>query len=110
MTALFVTASAPVKTYGHLDYGTNQMLGAAMYRIRAVPYVAQQMKRVFPRADQGTPGVIWMRDTPGAARDLEWFMTRWPLEADSATLPLAHLTAQADRPGLGSRPMGPRGS
>ena len=98
MTALAVTASPPVKTYGHLDYGTNQALGIAMYRIHAVPHVAQQMKRVFPRADQGTPGVIWMRDTPAVARDLEWFMTRWPLEAD----PASYLSA----PGRAGRPAG----
>lgn len=95
MTALALAPSPPVKTYGRLDYGTNQALGIAMYRINAVPHVAQQMKRVFPRADQNTPGVIWMRDTPAVARDLEWFMTRWPLEADPAVL--AHLADQADK-------------
>ena len=86
---------AAVKTYGRLDYGADEDRGIRMYRVRAVPHVALQVKRLFPRADPSVPGVIIMHDTPAVARDLEWFMGRWPLQAGPATL--AHLTAEADR-------------
>ena len=96
MTALALTpAPAPVKTYGRLDWGHDAERGLSMYRVKAVPHVAQQVKRVFPRADQRTPGVILLHDTPGVARDLEWFMLRWQLDITPATL--AHVTGEADR-------------
>jgi hypothetical protein len=85
-----------VKTYGQLDYAAvGVAAGVRMYRVRAVPHVAQQAKRMFPRCDQSVPGVILMRDTPAVARDLEWFMQRWPLRADPGVL--AHLAAEADQ-------------
>jgi len=81
------------RTYGRVDYGTGPN-GASMYRVTAVPHVAAQLKRVFPRADKSRPGIIFMNDTREVARDLEWFMQRWPLQAGPATL--EHLTALAD--------------
>jgi len=83
-----------IKAYGQLAYGADSDAGLRMYRVTAVPHVAANLKRVFPRADKSQPGVIAMHDTREVARDLEWFMQRWPLEADPATL--AYLTARAE--------------
>jgi hypothetical protein len=82
-----------VKTHGQLTYGPDEA-GACTYRVTAVPHVAVHLKRVFPRADKTRPGVILMRDTREVARDLEWFMQRWPLKADPATL--AYLANRAE--------------
>lgn len=81
------------KTYGELrhgDVGTGEMFG-----VRAVPHVALKIKRIFPRADSTRPGIIMLRDTPEVARDLEWFMDRWPLTADPAVR--AHLEQRAQQ-------------
>lgn len=67
-------------TYGRVAHGADGR-GRPAFAVRAVPHVAQRLKRVFARADAGTPGVIFIRDTLEVARDLAWFMERWPLAA-----------------------------
>lgn len=71
-------------TYGLIVQGTDGQ-GRAAFAVRAVPHVAQKLKRVFVRANAGTPGVIFLRDTLEVGRDLAWFMERWPLAASEAT-------------------------
>lgn len=80
------------KTYGKLIRG--DVAGQSRFGVRAVPHVAQKLKRMFPRSDQTRPGIVEFTDTTEVARDLEWFMQRWPLEVDADTL--AYLTARAD--------------
>lgn len=82
------------KTYGQLAYGATEDASIRLYRVTAVPHVAAHLKRVFPRADKTRPGVILMHDTREVARDLEWFMQRWPMQADPATL--AYLAGRAE--------------
>jgi hypothetical protein len=79
---------ASVKTYGQLVHKDGT------WGIRAAPHVAMVLKRLFIRADQSTPGVLIFRDTPEVARDLEWFIGRWPLRGDLETL--AYLKQRAD--------------
>lgn len=69
-----------VKTYGELIRGSVGG-GEVQFGVRAVPHVAAHIKRLFPRAYAGRPGIVTMRDTREVARDLEWFMLRWPLNA-----------------------------
>lgn len=80
------------KTFGMLRYGPTS--AGNRWGIKALPYVASHVKRIFPRADATSPGVVFFTDTPAVARDIEWVMQRYPLEADPATL--AYLKQRAD--------------
>lgn len=78
---------AAAKSYGQV------VRRDGVWGIRAVPHVTVILKRLFIRADQSTPGVLIFRDTPEVARDLEWFLQRWPLKGDPDTL--AYLAERA---------------
>jgi len=53
--------------------------------------VRSRLKRVFASAPQGASDVIWLSDTPEHARDLQWFLERYPMEV----LDAEHLATQA---------------
>lgn len=68
-----------MRTYGSI-------LWDGAYRITCEPQVALRMKRVFPQIKKGTQGVIILSDTVDNARDLEWFLDRYPMEGDTSRL------------------------
>lgn len=78
-----------MKTYGRLVYSDGH------FGIAAEPHVMIRLKRIFPRVQASSTGLLQVRDTPEVARDLEWALTRWPLIADD--IAAARLTKQADR-------------
>lgn len=81
-----------MKTFGELRHGT---LGPKpVWQLTVEPHVAVKVKRLFPRAQQSHTGPILIYDTPEVARDLEWVLTRWPLDVTADTL--QRLTAGAD--------------
>ena len=47
------------------------------------PQVRARLKRVFPRAPQEAADFIRISDTPENCRDLEWFLTRYPMEVSA---------------------------
>lgn len=69
--------------------------GAGVYGIKASPHVMIKVRRIFPRASQARGGAVILADTPEVARDLEWLLDRYPMEADEKTR--AWLGEQADR-------------
>ena len=76
-------------TYGRISRAGGEWL------ITAQPHVVIRLKRLFPRMAQYRTGTVALKDTAEVARDLEWFTSRYPLEADEAAA--AYLAAQADR-------------
>lgn len=68
-----------VTTYGTLSWDNNTWV------IDAVPHVTMRVKRIFPRVEQ-RHRVVWIRDTPEVARDLEWLLERHPLVVDADTM------------------------
>lgn len=86
------------KTYGKLSYGTAPLDWSGKTRsawgMLVEPHVAIRAKRTFPRAVQSRTAYIVLDDTPDVARDLEWFVSRYPLEMTEKTQ--ARLTARAD--------------
>lgn len=68
-----------VTTYGTLTWDNNTWV------IDAVPYVTMRVKRIFPRVEQ-RHRVVWIRDTPEVARDLEWLLERHPMVVDDDTM------------------------
>lgn len=47
--------------------------------IRCEPHVRARLKRVFPRAPQQAADYIALSNTPENARELEWFLQRYPM-------------------------------
>lgn len=68
-------------------YGTYDFEGAVADDIRSrgrwvlwlEPAAAIRVKRVLGRVQQGRVGAIYANHSPEVARDIEWFMERWPL-------------------------------
>lgn len=48
--------------------------------ITAPPHILTVAKRVFPRANKHEFGSITLSDTPETVQDLDWFMSRYPLQ------------------------------
>jgi SNF2 family DNA or RNA helicase len=67
-----------VRTYGSLYFEANDIV------IECEPHVALRLKRVFGKVDKGAHGWFRLTATPENARDLEWFLLRYPLDVDPA--------------------------
>jgi hypothetical protein len=46
--------------------------------ITTQPHIALRLKRVFPKISPKEQGILRLADTPENARDLEWFIDRYP--------------------------------
>lgn len=68
-----------MKTYGTL-------ILSATWQLAAVPHVAMRVKRIFESIAKDQHGVIQIPDTPGNARDLLWFLERYPMEISEGDL------------------------
>jgi SNF2 family DNA or RNA helicase len=78
-----------LRTYGTLHFKEGRFL------IQCEAHVVMRLKRVFGKIDKRQHGVIYVAATEETARDLEWFMDRFPLEVvDDAS---HELKARADR-------------
>jgi SNF2 family DNA or RNA helicase len=62
-----------------------------VWSVKADPQVALRIKRLFPRVDRAATGEIVLVDTPEVARELIWFMDRFPM----AVTPRAYLEKRA---------------
>jgi hypothetical protein len=69
-----------VKTFGKLS------LQEGKWRIDAEPDILLRCKRVFARMDKNQHGYVTLTDGPDTARDIEWFLERYPLEFDPPEL------------------------
>lgn len=63
-----------MKTYGKLWMENGE------WRMRCDPHVAVMAKRIFQRIPTSASGIYSFENTPSVARDLEWFIQRYPLE------------------------------
>lgn len=82
------------KVYGKFQYVSQGPGGRPHWGIGAAPHIMAKLKRTFPRYDQTPRGHLILSATREIARDLEWFIGRYPLEAVDAET-LATLKAQA---------------
>lgn len=75
-----------MKTHGQLRYAPPRWENSrGAWLLKATPDVMIRIKRLFPRAESYIHGQILLYDTPEVARDIEWLVSRWPLETDVAT-------------------------
>lgn len=69
-----------MKTFGTLQHDGKKWL------LEVEPHVAVRLKRAFPRIPHASFGTIALSDTIDTCRDLAWFLERYPLASDDATL------------------------
>lgn len=65
-----------MRQFGNLTFHANQ------WTLKAEPHVIQVAKRLFSRASKSESGQITLKHSPAIARDLEWFLQRYPLAVD----------------------------
>ncbi len=63
-----------MKTFGKAQ------LVKGMWHIECQPHVMIMMKRMFPRISPADIFTMRLKNTPEMARDIDWFMARYPLE------------------------------
>jgi SNF2 family DNA or RNA helicase len=63
-----------IETYGKV------WLSKGVWCVECEPQVRSRLKRVFAKAPQHASHVVWISDTPENARDLEWFLERYPMD------------------------------
>lgn len=54
------------------------------WRIEAAPHIALRLKRCFGKLSKKHHGTLFLSDTEENARDLEWFLQRYPMEVADA--------------------------
>lgn len=69
-----------MKTFGKLSFEDGK------WRIDAEPDILLRCKRVFARMNKNQHGFVTLTDSVDTARDLEWFLERFPLEFDPPSL------------------------
>lgn len=74
-------------SYGTVKYADRRWV------IKCEPHVRARLKRVFARAPQRAAELIVISDTPENARDLQWFLERYPMALDRDVA--IHLDRQA---------------
>jgi len=76
-----------VRLYGTVEYVPREGIGGgrAMFLVRCEPHVSMKLKQVFARVSPQM-GTIKIAVTEDTARDLEWFLDRYPMQvaADAA--------------------------
>lgn len=82
-------------------------LGAVSYdakkrqwRIECAPHVSLRLKRVFAKLSSQSHGIHRISDTVENARELEWFLTRFPMAVDAPEYLAHRAIAQRDRESL----------
>ena len=74
-----------MRTYGIVDYDA----GSRAWQIQCEPHVTTMLKRVFSKMDQSSQGCHYLSDTPETARDLVWFLDRFPMTVEKMEYLLA---------------------
>jgi SNF2 family DNA or RNA helicase len=73
-------------SYGRVAYGTDPNQTRGVWRVRCEPHVRARLKRVMPRAPQWAAEYIDIPSSPENARDLLWFLERYPMDVDRPDL------------------------
>jgi hypothetical protein len=72
-----------INAYGKLEFVDASSHGIkAFWQITAAPHVMIRLKNVFPRVDKNRFGTVTLESNQEVCRDLEWFISRYPLEMD----------------------------
>jgi len=80
----------PLKSFGKIDFNAT----SGCWQIECGADVSLRFKRVFARVSTSSYGVHSLGDTADSARDLEWFLLRYPM--DLTPLAKRHMRARAN--------------
>lgn len=92
-----------MKTYGTISLDKDHWV------LQCEPHVAMRAKRMFSQVKKGTQGAIRLLDTIETARDLEWFLERYPMEVKDADHLATKASAHKERESLVDRLLSLRG-
>lgn len=67
-------------TFGVVRYACGGGARDGTWLVHCEPHVSTRLKRVFPRAPVRASTAIPISNTPENARELEWFLQRYPME------------------------------
>ncbi|WP_245431162.1 DEAD/DEAH box helicase family protein, partial [Rhodoplanes roseus] len=76
-------SSAAAGSYGRLAFSHGGR-GTQWVMSRVAPHVALRLKSVFPRIDKATTGRFCFDDSPIVCADLDWFLSRYPMDMTAA--------------------------
>jgi superfamily II DNA or RNA helicase len=82
-----------MKSYGKLSFFPDQKL----WKIEADPHVMIRLKNFFPRVNKSEYEQVTLHHNQEVCRDIEWFLFRYPLEADASTLKALKMGADGHR-------------
>ena len=68
-----------MRTYGKVTLATDRW-GDPAWVIEPEPQVSLRLKRTFKKISKGEYGVIFLSASFENTRELEWFLTRYPME------------------------------
>lgn len=71
------------ESYGTCKFEVNSA-GDELWRVTCRPQVAIRIKNLFQRAHQANAGAVVLHNTDEVCRDLQWFITRYPLDISAA--------------------------
>lgn len=69
-----------MRTYGQLSYDDGKWI------IEAEPHVLLRAKRVFGKMNKNEHGKVSLQDTADTARDIEWFLERYPMTFETPSI------------------------
>lgn len=72
-------ADAPARTYGSLTLSRS---GDGWLLAGIEPHIAIRLKGAFPRVSKTAVAPFQFRNTPETCADLEWFLTRYPMQME----------------------------
>lgn len=70
------------------------------WRIQAPPHIVLRLKRVFGKISRRSHGDVFLSDTEENARDIEWFVERYPMAIEDPERLHARATAHKERTAL----------
>ena len=70
------------------------------WRIEASPHIAIRLRRCFGKLSRKHHGTLFLSDTEENARDLEWFIERYPMRVDDIARLRARAAAHKERTAL----------
>lgn len=82
------------KTYGSITLEPGRHGSSGVFRIKAQPDVAMRVKRNFLRIRQDST-FMTLSVTDEVCRDLQWFLSRWPMTLDAAAEKVIHKGSRA---------------
>jgi len=75
-----------IETYGQLTYDND----SRSWVVEAKPHVVLRLKRCFAKIGKHEHGQQFLKDTTDTARDLAWFLERFPLKVSKRDLARLH--------------------